>query len=496
MAYIRFNTVAAITLCCGIGFTLFGYDGGLLSGILTDPRFLKTFHYPSDTLLGHITATFDLGCFIGAVFSTFIGERLGRKRMMIIGCSIHAIGGLLQATAFKVEHLIAGRAVSGFGNGFVTVTIPIWQSETCSALLRGRLMVLQLTVNIGGVLIATWLNFGMRYVQSDFSWRFPLAFQCVFALSCLIMVPFLPESPRWLITKRKSSESRKVIARLLEMPLDSDEVARVEMDILAHVRHEEALKAETTWRDLFKNDELQNLKRIILGAGTQYFQQFGGINVILYYLPVLFQNSIGLSDTMSLILTGCNTINLFLATFAATFYVDTFGRKKMMFYGYLAQGICYTMVAIGLGVGTKKSQILAISFIFLYYTCFGMTNCTTAWVYPAEVNSQRYRNLGAAVATATNWISNYIVVLITPIGISNIAWRFYIIFAVFNFSFLPLIYLFYVETARFTLEEIDEIFEEQYHKRKGTTSFRRAVESPAEKEDVKIAENKFEEVDA
>ncbi|KAK9427701.1 hypothetical protein V1505DRAFT_379274 [Lipomyces doorenjongii] len=200
---------------------------------------------------------------------------------------------------------------------------------------------------------------------------------------------------------------------------------------------------------------------------------------------------------MSLILTGCNTINLFIATFVASFYVDTFGRKKMMFYGYLAQGICYTLVSIALGIGTKKWNIVATAFIFLYYTSFGMTNCTTAWVYPAEVNSQRYRNLGAAVATATNWISNYIVVLITPIGIGSIAWRFYIIFAVFNFSFLPLIYLFYVETARFTLEEIDEIFEEQYHKRMGTTGFRRPVEPIAEKADVENVENnKSETVEA
>ncbi|KAK9447327.1 general substrate transporter [Limtongia smithiae] len=481
----RFNVGALITLCCGFGFTLFGYDGGLFSGILTNDYFLAQFNNPGSTLQAHITATFDLGCFFGAIFTLAVGNRRGRKTMIMIGCVIHIIGGVLQCSAFKVEHLIVGRAVAGFGNGFITVTIPIWQSETCEAFLRGRMMAVQLVVNVFGVSAASWLNFGMRYVNSDFSWRFPLGFQCAFALCCLVMVPFLPESPRWLVSKRRLDEAQNVLSRLLELPLDDEKVTSEKMDILLHVEHEEEVARTTTWKDIFKDDELQGFRRLLLGAGSQFFQQFGGINVILYYLATLFQNSLGLSHTMSLILSGVNSINLVISTGLSTLYVDSFGRKRMMFYGYLSQGICYTMVAIGLGVGTKSTNKLAIAFMFMYYTSFGMTNCVSAWVYPAEIGSQTHRTLVAGAATATNWICNYTVVLITPIGIANIGWRFYIIFAVFNFSFLPLIHMYYVETARYTLEQIDEIFEEDYCRRKGLEYNPRArmpAESPEKDE--------------
>ncbi|KAK9446872.1 general substrate transporter [Limtongia smithiae] len=490
-----FNVADAITLCCGLGFTLFGYDSAMFSGILTNDYFLAKFNNPGSTLQAHITATFDLGCFFGALFTLWVGNRRGRKTMIMIGCLIHTLGGVLQCSAFSVEHLIVGRAVAGIGNGFITVTIPIWQSETCEAFIRGRLMAIQLSIVTGGGALASWINFAMRYVNSDASWRFVMAFQCVFALSCFSMVPFLPESPRWLVSKRRNEEAQKVIAQLLSLPIDDEKVVAEQVDIQIHVEHEEELQRTMKWRDLFKDDKLQGLKRILLGAGSQLFQQFGGINVILYYLASVFQNSIGMSHTMALILSGVNSINLFLSACVSSLFVDTFGRKKMMFYGYFTQGICYTMVAVGLGIGTTNSSKLAVAFMFIYYTSFGLTNNVTAWVYPAEIGSQVHRTLVAGTATATNWISNYIVVLITPIGIANIGWRFYIIFAVFNFSFLPLIYFYYVETARFTLEQIDEIFEEDYCRRKGIEYFPRSriSDTTVEKDEPETIEHEMVE---
>ena len=136
-----------------------------------------------------------------------------------------------------------------------------------------------------------------------------------------------------------------------------------------------------------------------------------------------------------------------------------------MSIGLFLQGICFVIVTVGLGIGTRNWQFAAVAFMFLYNTIFSMTCNATPWLYPAEVNTQVYRNVGAAVATASNWISNYAVVLVTPVGISNIAWKYYIIYAVLNFVFAPIVWFAYVETANLTLEEVDEVFERLYYEK-------------------------------
>jgi hypothetical protein len=116
-------------------------------------------------------------------------------------------------------------------------------------------------------------------------------------------------------------------------------------------------------------------------------------------------------------------------------------------------------VSTGLGINTKQWQAVAVAFIFGYYTTFGLSWIAVPWLYPAEVNTQQMRIAGAGIATATNWISNYVVVLVTPVGISNIQWRYYLIYAVLNAAFVIIVQVFYVETAMLSLEEIDNLFE-------------------------------------
>jgi MFS family permease len=192
-------------------------------------------------------------------------------------------------------------------------------------------------------------------------------------------------------------------------------------------------------------------------------QQWGGINVINYYLPVVF-SSLGVSRNMSLILSACNAMNLMVSTCFGALYIETFGRKKMMLWGAVGQSICFALVAAGLAIATKQWEAVAVAFVFAYYTTFGLSWIAVPWMYPAEVNTQRMRIAGAGIATATNWINNYIVVLVTPIGISNISWKYYLIYAVLNAVFVPIVGYFYVETAGLSLEQIDSLFESKYSK--------------------------------
>ncbi|PVH71344.1 general substrate transporter [Cadophora sp. DSE1049] len=440
-----------IIFSAGSGFALFGYDQGVFGGLLGNESFIRTFNRPSAVIQVQITATYDLGCFFGAILTMFIGERLGRKKTIVAGCGILIIGAVLQCASYSLEQMIVGRFVAGIGNGMNTSVIPVWQSETSKAHHRGRLVVLQLVLNQVGNVISQWLNYGMTYIpENAVSWRFPLAFQCFSAILTVAMLPILPESPRWLVTQGKYEEAKSIVGRLLGEPEDSQTVKNAYDLIANNVLHEMEMP-EFSFGALFHNDALQTTRRILLGAGTQFMQQWGGINIINYYLPVVFA-SVGVSRRLAVVLSGCNAINLMISTCIPALYIETFGRKRMMLW------------AVGLGVGGPQWSIVSIFFIFFYYTTFGLSWIAVPWLYPAEVNTQRMRNAGAAVATATNWINNYIVVLVTPVGISTIAWRYYLIYAAMNFAFFPIVWYFYVETAKLSLEEIDTLFEHKFRK--------------------------------
>ncbi|KAI1212067.1 hexose carrier protein [Annulohypoxylon truncatum] len=451
-----------ITFCSGCGFALFGYDQGVFGGLLGNESFIRVFDNPDAILQGHITATFDLGCFITAMLTMWWGNKIGSRRNILFGCIILIVGAILQSAAYSVAQLILGRLIAGFGNGMITASIPVWQSETTPAGYRGRIMVLQLVVNQVGNVMSQWINYGMTFIAgSEASWRFPLAFQCFFAILVIIPIPWLPDSPRWLVIKDRNEEAYEIMRRLAG-PQSEQETRESFQEIQQSVRHEMSL-GKITVRSLFTNDSIQTTRRLILGAGTQLMQQWSGINAVLYYFPVVFA-SIGLSRNLSLILAACNAMNLMFSACVGALYIDTFGRKRLMALGAAGQSLCFVFVTVGLAMGGNQWDIVAISFIFGYITVFGLSWIAVPWMYPAEVNTQRMRIAGSGVATAANWINNYVVVLITPVGTANLGWRYYIIFAVLNAVFVPVVLMFYLETANLSLEEIDTRFEQKFSK--------------------------------
>ncbi|KAI7204265.1 hypothetical protein D0869_03776 [Hortaea werneckii] len=456
----------SITAACGAGFLLFGYDQGLYGGLLDNQSFPETFNNPDATIQGQIVATYDIGCIIGTILSMFVGDKLGRRRSVLTGCVVLIVGGVLQAASYSLAQMIVGRIVAGVGNGLNTIAIPIWQSETAPANDRGKLIVAQLVLNIFGIVITNWMNFGFTYIpNSSVSWRFPVAFQCFFALVTIILVLVAPESPRWLVLKGRLTEARTVPAQLMAKPLeDRDIVAEID-GLAANVDHEAQLQQSVSFTEIFARKSGSGaftLRRMLLGAGTAFFQQVGGTNVIAYYLPIVLTRSVGLSNRMALILSACDSISLMFWGFMATFLIDRFGRKKLMLMGVSCSSVCFALVAVGLCYserGDRGMSILAVVFIFAYYIFYGTSLLSIPYMYPAEINSQRMRNTGTSFATTVNWLFVYVVVVATPTGIQNIKWKYYMLYAIFNFCFIPIIWKFYVETANLSLEQVDRLFE-------------------------------------
>ncbi|EXJ53631.1 uncharacterized protein A1O5_13082 [Cladophialophora psammophila CBS 110553] len=204
-----------------------------------------------------------VGCVVGSLITYFIGERLGRRTLLIMGGSIMIVGTAILASSITIAQLIVGRIVTGVGNGMNSSTAPVFLSECSPASHRGLLNTLQGTVTILGVVIAYWLDYGLSFTDSSIQWRFPLAFQAMFAIFLVLQVIGLPETPRWLVQHDRYEEARSTIAALLGKHEDDEQVTRLVLDIRSVVE-EEQKGGPFKIRELFSVDKTQNLRRLLL----------------------------------------------------------------------------------------------------------------------------------------------------------------------------------------------------------------------------------------
>lgn len=461
---------AAITITAVTGFSLFGYDQGLMSGLITGTEFNYEFpatdknlgnEYHKTVVQGAVTSCYELGCFFGALFALFRGEKTGRKPLVVFGSLIIILGTVISVTAFRdhwgLGQFVVGRVITGIGNGMNTATIPVWQSEMSRAENRGRLVCLEGSVVAVGTLVAYWLDFGLSYVDSSVQWRFPVAFQIFFAGALFIGITNLPESPRWLVSKNRKEEAMTVLGRLNDVTPDSDEVfAEVTVIEDAVIRF---ARSQVGFKDLFSGGKTQHFQRMTIGSSTQFFQQFTGCNAAIYYSTVLFETTIFHGQRrLSLVLGGVFATIYALSTIPSFFLIDTFGRRNLFLVGALGQAVSFTISFGCLVKTTTENAKGAAVGIFLFITFFGFTILPLPWIYPPEINPLRTRTVATAVSTCTNWITNFGVVMFTPIFMDTSAWGAYLFFAVMNYLFIPVIFFFYPETAGRTLEEIDIIF--------------------------------------
>ncbi|KAJ5917863.1 hypothetical protein N7454_010238 [Penicillium verhagenii] len=457
-----------VTIACATDMSLFGYDQGVFSGVVITKNFLEIHNLEGSsktTTLSTVTAIYDVGCFFGAILAFTLGERLGRKNSILCGTTIMAVGTVLQASSFSLPQIFIGRIVSGIGNGINTACAPIWQSETSQSRWRGRLVTFEMMMNIAGYATVNWINYGLSFVGGAVAWRLPIALQAIFLIILWSTVPWLPESPRWLLMYGRDDEALEVISCLEAKPINDPFVIaqRNEIEYAIRYERENAVK----WRDLFKNNvnDTKTLRRLMLGVGSQFMQQFGGINIMSYYLPTVLEQAVGMGESMARLLTACNAISYMIFSGFAVLLVERMGRRGLMMLSTFGQFFCFLIITILLrycenttGDVSTKFGSASVAFFFLFHGAFGIGMLGIPWLYPTEINSLPMRTKGAALATATDWITNFAIVEVTPIGIQNLGWKFWIVWTVTNACFLPIIYFFYPETANRSLEDIDAYY--------------------------------------
>jgi sugar porter (SP) family MFS transporter len=308
----------------------------------------------------------------------------------------------------------------------------------------------------GGVALAYWVDFGFKFVDSSASWRFPIALQVVFAIIVCAVILDLPESPRWLMRKNRPEEAR----RTLEALYGDEDQHLIEAD-LREIQLVLERSEETSWAGMFSNKAPdKNLHRLCIGLAHSVFHQICGINVIIYFAATIYQQYLGLGVSDSRIITAAvNGVGYFFASLISVKLIERVGRRKLMLWGSFGQIIGVSVMAGTTAFpGNEGAVVAAAIFMFFVQVSFAVGWLAMVWLYPAEIVPLRIRTEASGLMVATTWIFNFLVVEITPVSLSTIGYRTFLIFAVLNVFILVCTYLFFPETAYRSLEEIDEIF--------------------------------------
>ncbi|GAA6007633.1 sugar porter family MFS transporter [Rhodotorula paludigena] len=468
--------LTVLTLCCGTGFLLFGYDQGVMGGLIGGEDFLNTF--PSlrtnSTLLGATVAIYEIGALFGSLFASLYGDVLGRRKALIIGCFFAFTGGAVQGGSDgpnALAILIFFRIWTGLGIGVLTSLLPAFHAECSPARYRGSIVLLDLVACACGLTLSFWLSYGLSFVNNSAQWRFPLSFQAIFPLIVLFLVAVLPDSPRWLAQKGRLDEAREVLVRYNGKEEAEIIFAEIEMAIAM-----EQQAAVHSWFDAFRGGPQKFRYRTLLGMGALFAQQMTGVNVISYYSTVIFTESVGLSRNLALILSGCNGINSLCFVIVGMFLVDRVGRVRLMWITAACHVAFFATMAGVLHSGTPSygEGVTGACMLFLFFATFSFGWLGPSWLYPSEVMPLATRAAGASLSSMSNWIWNFVIVMVTPPAIEGIQGYYYIVFAVTNALLVPMLLCFYPETARLSLEEIDALFAD------GKVHLRRSPREPVQ----------------
>ncbi|GAA6062691.1 hypothetical protein JCM10212_004749 [Sporobolomyces blumeae] len=444
-----------------------GYDQGVMSGLITLNRFIEVIPQITDPDISGITvAIYEIGCMFGAIAAIFFGDKLGRKTTIMYGMCILIVGAIIMTASNGLAPFIVGRIVGGFGNGLNTASIPALQSELAPPAIRGSLVLISGALIALGIAVAYWVELGCYFVDSTFAWRFPIAFQMVFALITMVLLLGIPESPAWLLkhgdVEGNVEEARTTLANIYKVDRD-DEMISGQIDA---VQRTGAEVAAFRFRDLFTNGPSQNFRRASLAFVSQMFQQITGINLVSYYASSIFESSLGLSPFISRLMGAVLSTEYFVAAALTTTFVDRLGRRPTMIAGAIGCGLAFvvaTALVYQSDRGSKACAWGAVAMYFVYNTSFAFGWLGQTWLYPAEITSVAIRAQANGLSTVANWLFNFVIVMVTPPGFANIGNWLYLVFAIINLGvILPSVYLFFPETAGRSLEEIDVIFAEVY----------------------------------
>ncbi len=460
--------VFGITLVATLGGLLFGYDTAVISGSVgsLEKFFIEPFGLSetvANTRLGFVVSSALIGCVIGGMTGGIISLKLGRKKGLMLAALlfiISALGSAMpeifirpigQADHTFIYVFVIYRLIGGIGVGLASMFAPMYIAELAPADIRGKLVSWNQFAIIFGMLIVYFVNYfialqGDEAWLNQVGWRWMFASELIPATIFFVLLFFVPESPRWLILKGRVDEALRILKKLGGEDSAKQEIIEIEKTV------------QQRSGKLFSF----GYAIIIIGVLLSVFQQFVGINVVLYYAPEIFK-SMGSGKDLSLLQTIIvGSVNL-IFTVLAIFTVDKYGRKPLLFIGALVMAIA--MTGLGLTFYFHSMGLLSLIFMLLYTAGFAFSWGPVVWVMLSEIFPNKIRGKAMAVAVAAQWIANYLISSTFPI-LNKSSWLnhyFNHAFAYWLYGFMGVLAAIFVykmlpETKGKTLEEMEKLW--------------------------------------
>lgn len=448
--------VVFLAVVAAIGGILFGYDTAVISGtteIVKNQFRLTTFAegwYVGCALIGSI---------IGVMIAGMMSDYLGRKKTMLVSALLFSISAIGCAVCSDFDRLVIFRIVGGFGIGIVSIVSPIYISEIAPAQKRGTLVSLyQLAITIGFLMayLINWLvlkeadvnststSLWTRMFNSEY-WRGMLGYETIPDLLFLLVIFFIPESPRWLITKRKDEKAANILSGIFT---SSDEVTR-QMD---QTKASIAGETSSEWTTLL---EPGIFKAVLIGCAIAILGQFMGVNAVLYYGPKIFSDA-GLSGEGSMFSTVLVGVVNMLTTVIALLIIDKVGRKQLVWWGVGGMIVCLLMIGLFFCLHNSLPTWFLLTFFLLYVFCTAISISAVVFVLLSEMYPNRVRGLAMSIAGLALWIGTYLIGQLTPWMLETLtpAGTFFL-FAGMCVPYLIIMWKCVPETTGKTLEEIE-----------------------------------------
>ncbi|KAH7410968.1 putative glucose transporter rco-3 [Cadophora sp. MPI-SDFR-AT-0126] len=489
-------TLKAYLLCAfaSFGGIFFGYDSGYINGVNGSAEFIRLIEGPNRDALqsSHqslIVSILSAGTFFGAIIAGDVADRVGRKWTVIGGCVIYIIGVIIQmltgvgGSALGV--IVGGRIIAGIGVGFESAIVILYMSEICPKKVRGALVAgYQFCITIG-LLLASCVVYACEKKTGSESYRIPIGIQFAWAIILGGGLLFLPDSPRYFVKRGRLEDASRSLQRLRGQPAESEYIQNELAEIIANEEYERSVIPSAgfvdSWANCFKGSlfkQSSNIRRTILGTSLQMMQQWTGVNFIFYYSTPFLQSTGAISNTflISLIFTLVNVCSTPLSFWA----VEKLGRRPLLVWGALGMLICQFLVAIiGVTIGFNHTHPDAngdpiadnisavnaqISFIAIFIFFFATTWGPGAWILIGEIFPLPIRSRGVGLSTASNWLWNTIIAVITPYMVGeehgNLKSSVFFVWGGLCTAAFVYSYLLVPETKGLSLEQVDRMMEE------------------------------------
>ena len=453
---VNMGRVVFLALVAAIGGILFGYDTAVISGTT---EIVKNQFRLTTIAEGWYVGCALIGSILGVMIAGMMSDYLGRKRTMLISALLFSVSAIGCAVCQDFNQLVIFRIVGGFGIGIVSIVSPIYISEIAPAQKRGTLVSLyQLAVTVG-FLLAYLINYFVlrdadvnatasglwdRMFNSEY-WRGMLGYETIPDLLFLAVIFFIPESPRWLITRHKDEKAKKILAGIYT---SGDEVTR-QMEL---TKASIAGETGSEWKTLL---EPGIFKAVLIGSAIAILGQFMGVNAVLYYGPKIFIDA-GLSGEGSMFSTVLVGVVNMLTTVIALLIIDKVGRKQLVWWGVGGMILCLLMIGLYFCFPQSLPTWFLLTFFLLYVFCTAISISAVVFVLLSEMYPNRVRGLAMSIAGLALWIGTYLIGQLTPWMLETLspAGTFFL-FAAMCVPYLLIMWKCVPETTGKTLEEIE-----------------------------------------